>query len=1393
VEIRSKALEVNIADYHVDVEVEAKYAVLQQIMSKYYGLTEGLTVFLTELSHPYKNWQFIVKEARGYTLDYFHLLKTHPEGPQAADLLLNIYLDAITATSDAHVRSDAVDNLLLYIQKIIKESGDNLSRFMPVIDACFHQILQLDVSLFMLFVRSYYQINRILKSLSVSANNNFDYTAVNQLLIQYFTYTYTYWLKEENPHPWFEKEIAGSYHNEDFIGLFGNISHQQIKKESEGLNQLIQNEELAQYALLMKLLSLPGYNHIVDAYKQIPQQLLMLGGEKVKGRQWKMIFLFHIMSVNGLSLIHEDTLWDINRTISWLISNASPSEIYRLIEKTFSILKSRSRHFPATALSCVLNMGKGAYKTDDSDLISFFINSMIDLGFQAPMIQGVGNDWQIKANSAHILNIRTWLELIELNPQWSPKLLSYLTIHLSTCGVFIKDTDLFPRDITRLLNSRIEPVYNLAKQLARLFPVFFNDIGAEGKLRDISTEIDELSHRKDVLIHFLRKQSHVESSNQILGFMKATLQFWLTKEKEIIRPYVPPYIYQQISDSGLHIDGVQRVMSHLKDKGLSLPDDLISLKEERIDALLSEADDVTDKDVKRVKLAAAFYKLLFQKYKLDFSEMDHFIARLRPEAFPNLSELEECLAETDIKKQVAGLVGYLEMLHDLILSDEVFEIRENIYKKRHFTVDIPSMYGSYHEMKFDALGLSFRIEGLVNVLFESYISIIDLSLITKATFFQIYDLLHIFGRALKLDGINSIEFDRQLDFLSHSVELRGITFTQYLDIFKGFSQAVRNIINDYFNNIHEENLDRILKHIPKDHLLPKYLPLDDENVDRERLSHRISEIFFRDQIARSLGLQQMDHFLSRILNTLFHQSDELPKDKLIMLLNYDPKRAMTTIAGDNKLVSRIIYLGAKGFHMHQLKQFGLPVPPGFIVTTEVFRSREIVEGYPAAEKNFREQLRRHVAVLEYKSGKKLGEPSNPLLVSVRSGSTISQPGMMDTFLDVGINETITEGIAKKTGNEWFAWDNYRRFMQCYGMAFDLKRNDFDAIMASFKRKAGVAYKRGLPGEEMKKMALTYKQRVLDEGIVIIDDPFEQLNLIIKKVLDSWDTPKAKTYRKIMGISDDWGTAVTVQAMVFGNLSQLSGTGVVFTHNPRWSGETLKLWGDFTLGNQGEDVVSGLVKTLPISIMQQNTEMRETDITLETHFPDIYEALKKWATELIYNRGWSPQEIEFTFEGPSPEELYLLQSRDMSIRERKRVLTFVPEEVDADQLLGHGIAVSGGAMSGRVVFSLEDIDEWRKKEPNTSLILVRGDTVPDDIEEIFSADALLTARGGMTSHAAVVAHRIGKTCIVGCAYLLCNASEKTLFFNRTLVKAGDYISIDGRVGSVYIGHIKVKEA
>ncbi len=1390
--VKSKALEINLADYHVDVAIDEKYSTLQEVLAKYYGLMEGLNTLLKELSHPYKNWRFIVSETRKYSLEYFHLIKNHPKGPDAADLLIDIFFDAIESDIEADVKIDAVDNLMLLLQKIVKDSGPDLDKFLANLDRAFLRIIDLSDALFTLFTQSYYQINRMAEAfLSTAPKSDGAFNSVNRLMIKFLNFTYNYWLSEKDPHSWFKTEVSEIDPQNSYAEFFKKISHQQLQKWDHQLGRIENTDGLKSDEVLTSLLQFPGFNQIAEIYRQIPLGLLKKGGKNGHGRHLKLIFLFHIMSIEGLSLIHEETLRDINQTLGWIIENENYRYIQNLISKTFSILKAQAATYPATTLNCVLNMGKGAYKTDDIDLINYFIDSVIDLGFAAPNIQGVGNDWQIQVNKTHILNIRTWMELIELNPKQSIRLLSALIIHLSLCGVFIKDIDLFPRDITQFLNRDISPVYNLAKQLGRLFPVYFNDIGAEGRLRDISTRIDEITQRHDILIHFLRKQSHVESSNRIIDLMEATLKFWCNRDKSPLAHFVPPAIYDQIDTQGPYIDGVFKIMSQLENKGIRIPDDLLVASEEKVKRWLAGVKDAPDLDRERVELAAVFYKLLNQKYNFELIELKTYLAQLRTEALPDLKRLEQAFAESEPLKRAFLLLEYLEKLKSVILSNKTYEIRQDIYKKRHITIDIPSMYGSYHEMKFDCQGLSFRVEAVVNVLLEELVEKIDLSLITKATFHQIYSLLRLFDKALKLDGISSIEFGRQLEFLAHSLEVKGFTLTQYLDIFKGFAQAVKNIVNDYFNNIHGQNLTRILSQIAIDSLLPKYVP-PVEVIDREKLQHRVSEIFFRDRIALTLGLQQLDLFLSRILSTLFTQSYKLPKDKLQRLLLYDPQNAVTPIDSSLARLTGIIYLGNKGLNMIRLKRFGYPVPPGFIITTEVFRCREIIESYPPAEQNFKDQIIQNISALEKATGKTFGDTRNPLLLSVRSGSSISQPGMMDTLLDVGNNEEITEGIAKKTGNAWFAWDNYRRFLQCYGMSFGLERDDFDAIISESKQRLGIPLKRDFTGAQMREVALQYKNLIRETGIEVVETPYEQLHLAIKGVLASWGSPRAMAYRRIIGISEDWGTAVTVQSMVYGNISQQSGTGVVFTHNPRWSGDTLKLWGDFTIGNQGEDVVSGLVKTMPISIFQQEIEMRETDITMETHFPEIYQALKDWAHDLIDERGWSPQEIEFTFEGPSTEDLYLLQTRDMAIRERKKVLTFEFSEDFRKKYLGHGVGVSGGAMSGRLVFTLEEIEEWRVMDPGANLILARNDTVPDDIQEIHAADGLLTARGGLTSHAAVIAHRLGKTCVVSCANLDCNEKEKYCAFNQMKIKSGEHISIDGQEGSVYQGLTKVKE-
>ena len=306
-----------------------------------------------------------------------------------------------------------------------------------------------------------------------------------------------------------------------------------------------------------------------------------------------------------------------------------------------------------------------------------------------------------------------------------------------------------------------------------------------------------------------------------------------------------------------------------------------------------------------------------------------------------------------------------------------------------------------------------------------------------------------------------------------------------------------------------------------------------------------------------------------------------------------------------------------------------------------------------------------------------------------------------------------------------------------------------------------------------------------------ESPREQLFTAIRQVVESWESHKARTYREIMMLSDNWGTAVTIQAMVFGNLNINSGAGVMFTHNPRTSEDKVDPVGDFTWGNQGEDVVGGLVKTLPLSEKQRLGEAEPTETSLQTLFPRVYKRLSDIAKKLVYENHWAPQEVEFTFQGAGEEGVYVLQSRNMTPRIKRSYPVFKKTEDLHSRYMGSGIGVSGGAISGLAAFDLESIQRIKKECPGKPVILIRSDTVPDDIHEISVADGVLTAKGGATSHAAIVAHRLGKTCVVGVSRMRVRDSEKTCAIDGHPVKTGDSISIDGRTGAIYSGMLEVE--
>lgn len=1384
----SEALRVNIDKSRFDAPVSERYRPIEDVMERFQGLQEGLSTFLRELSHPMRNWGFIVAETRSFALSYFYEMKEHRLGPTAAQLYGEILLEAVERARESDVRHEAAKTLQLFWQKILKDAGEELPGFLPALEQGFEILTDLPEDQFTVFARGYYSLSSLAELYLGQTDETAQSPALNRLMVRYLSHSYAYWLSEKDPRQWFLEE-AGTDLPDTLDDLFVPISHERLTRHQQALEETLHREGPVR-TRLAALLQLPGFTDIRAAYERVPSEVGRRVPDEARAHRHELLLLFLIMNRPGLSLIHEESLRRINRVIGWLVGHQDFREIQELIRKTLGILEQSVRSYPDTVLVCVLNLGRGVYRTDNSDLVNFFNESVVNLGFQTPDFRGISRDWQVESNVAHIRNIRTWMELVKLNPRWSKNLLSSLVIHLSVSGVLIKDTDLFPRDITSFLNGDIGQVYNLAKQLLRLFPSYFNQIGAEGQLRDISTRIDEACGRRDVLVHFLRKQAHVESSSETVGLMEAVLEFWRTRSREGLRNFLPADVFDEVRERGPYVDGVHEVLESLMtSQGLSAVNDLLTLEVDLVPELRNRFGRERDLDVERVALAVSFYRQLSEKYCTGFCEIHDYVNQAMDSGLPHLEALRGSLDEANPYRRLAGLLAYLKELKGLILSRREFEAHEDIYHKRHFSVDIPSMYGSYHEPKFDALALTLRLEVVVNALFEDGVRNLDLEFITRATFQEIYNYLVLFSEALSVDGISTREFDGQLTLLERALRVRLFTFTQYVDIFRGFTQVVQNILSDYFNKIHRHNLLRIVDRITQDRLLPKYRH---PGARSEELFHQVSETFMRDSIASSLGLQRLDLFLSRILSTLYRQADKLPQDRHYLLLTYNPEDVVMSVQKAEDRLKDIVHLGNKGMNLVRMSELGLPVPPAFIVTTEVFTCRELVESYAPAQKHFRARVAEQISLIEKATGKRFGDPANPLVVSVRSGAAVSHPGMMDSYLNVGTNEEIVTGMVGLGHDGWFAWDCYRRFLQSYGMSYGIERDEFDRIIEEHKHRCGVPLKKNFTPGQMQEVARGYRAFIEGRGLQVPDDPREQLHVAIQQVLNSWNSERARAYRKIMGISDDWGTSVTVQAMIFGNLSHEAGSGVMFTHNPQLSVDLIRPWGDYTVGNQGEDVVSGLVTTFPISNYQAEMENRSPAQTLENRFPKIYGALLDAARVLTYDSGWSPQDMEFTFEGPEASRLYLLQTRDMEMRERKQVPTFESADAMSRQFLGHGLGVAGGALSGRAVFNLEDIEHWRREEPETKLILIRGDTVPDDIREVSAADGLLTARGGATSHAAIVASRLGKTCVVGCTDLVCLQKERKFVLGQEVVMVGDAISIDGAGGAVYLGFMKVRE-
>ena len=1379
------ALEINLERTKAVVDIPEKFRILLDVVKNHYGVSKRTEEMLIELHHPFVNWEYLLVQLKSLSMGDFYDFNTHEDGLSALKTFADIYLTIISSAGDEEIKDNAVRYCFEFLNTVLSNSGNLLERntalFLPV----FRSLADLSLTQDHLLKKSSSYVKEIAR-LTMKNQVRTDLHEVNRLLLSAFKSTYLYWLTQPDPSQWLSTDGETEEDRDAYREMISPLSHEHIR----GL--LARLKDLGQHSMtdadsLAPYLDMPDHAQIANGYLVIADALEK--SSAFEGRHYlvKLNFLFNLMSVAGLSDIHNAGLIEINRCLGRALNEENHQNVNDFIRKIFRLLKNTPSRiqYRSSIIDCITTLAREVFESNNHPLVDTFIEELVAFGFQHPDVKGSTTEWQIQVNPAHIQNIRSWLEIISRKPRWTKKLLSALIINLKVRGVFVRDTDLLQKDISRLLNTDILPAYNLLKQLLRIFPIYFTEIGAEGELRTISTAVDELSARNDRLIYFLRKQSHVESNSRLVPFIEDIFRYWNSGDKPFLKDHLPEEVYREVQAAGEYFDDLHVIFDNLFQKIHGDVAKLLEWDREKISKEINGVAGVSEKEKERAELMIRFYQLIYNKYfhqHMDILKDLETSCLLDPR---KIRSLKRSLQKKDYYKSLTIVLAMLTVLKEKVLSSQKTDCFENIYYKRHIAAGIPSMYGTYREEKFEAMGLTFRLEGFATMLFERLVESLNLKFITKSTLLRIHEYLWLYIKALELEGLATEGLVAKLRYITSALQIRQFSIDQYIDIFQFIAKGIQDITRDYYIDAHRSNLPVIIgRMIDGDEYGDNKIiaPKD------QKAFYQYSENFVRSIIASAFGLQVLDNFVNAIIRTLSAELEKFKDNKEILnlVMAYIPELAISTLHKKNKEADNQILIGNKAYLLKELISFNLPVPPGFIITTEVFRGYEGVVGYKHIYRDLKRRVYKEIKDLERVTGKTLGDPRNPLLLSVRSGATISLPGMMCSFLNVGINETIAEGFARKEDHQWAAWDSYRRFLQTWAMFQGIDRNIFDEIMKSYKSRYTVAKKFQFNPEQMKQLALSYKKAIVERGIRILDNPYQQLQHAILDVFASWHSEQARIYRHQMHLSDEWGTAVIVQAMVFGNLNERSGSGVIFTRDPKGSSQDVAINGDFIFCVQGEDIVSGLVETFPISEKQRISERRESLISLETKFPEIYDELVRIAELLVYEKGFNQQEIEFTFENDTKKGLHVLQTRDMVQRETDKVRTFVGDGDLERSFLGMGIGISGGALTGRVVYSEKEIEHFREKDPATALILIRPDTVPDDVGIILKADGILTARGGGTSHAAVTIPQLNKVGVVGFNKLHVYESEGYSKIDGKTIRGGDFISIDGWSGAVYAG-------
>ncbi len=1373
---KSQALAANLEQTrYKDIFIPAEHQRFIELSAKYFGINKRAKECITEYHHPLSNHTFVTEELRKMLMDDFWFYTRDDIPADALHIPLEMMHSLLKPEVAAKLRLQIIITLMEFANKVISESPKHfelISLVFNILEDAFEgseapEPAEGPTYNKEVFILATKHAGRYLDK--VAADERFKASACH-LLRMMLQENYRYWQQTSQVENWVESKRQ----------LLTDDEVQKVCAEigKPYFDQL--NADLAAADTWEKLSDLPHFEQIAKRFteseKAFPHFIT------------KFHYVFFLLHLPGMENQRERLIWNMDRMMRDAIDEMKQEELIPFIDTIFDLAEELKQDYMSAVLDFQLTLGLKIIDVDQTEMkeiVNYFEKKLIAFGFVTPGNVFVGEDWQLSVDENHIKNIRVWLELIEHAKSPMEKLLSALIVNLKLGGIFLSDTDLFQREITKVLNSNITPYYKKVKQLTRIFPVYFNEIGAEGEIRNVTTNMDEISGRQDKLVHFLRKQVHTESNNTLIGLTLDVFKFWSDGNLEALKPIVPNNVFESIDKESTWFVHVHNLVQMMCEISCLNPEDVLMLSRDDYENLIGSASrrleldgEISQREHARLMDIRDLYAYLREKYSFESVNIFSSLRSFPFIADEEIDEFEKVYKAKDFGQSLTMIYAFMNQLKTVIFNPEQSEGWENIYHKRHIAIGIPSMYGTYRENKFEAMGLTFRLERVATQLMEKVVQSINLEYISERTLNQIYRILEYFRNGLELDGITNQSFNSKLDMLRYSLTSRSFSFGQYINIFQFIAEDVRRIIIKYFLKSYEYPLKIVI---------PQLFDPEGKLSERETtaLISKKSEEFHRDLLSDAFLMQPLDNFIGRILNSLRTMEATLDPKLISDIMTYNSEMLICPFWEVTPMMDNQVFIGNKAYHLKNLYLNGLPVPPGFVITTETFRRNDSINTIPELRTEIHGMIRKHIADLERISGRKFGNPDAPLLVSVRSGTAISMPGAMDTILNVGLNDELVEAIGIQSDKSWAVWDSYRRLLQSWGMAKGIDRDVFDEEINSFKSKYNVKQKSQFDPSVMRELAYAYKEIIENQGIEFEQDPFKQIIECVNMVFESWNSERALAYRRHLSISENWGTAVIVQQMIFGNLSDVSGSGVVFTQNPHRERPGVHLYGDFTMRSQGEDIVGGLVKPLPIGETQRIAANLDGP-SMQTLLPDIYWKIYAIAKQLTENMGYSPQEMEFTFESDRPEDFHILQIRDQDLKLEDEVNAFVQAPNEMKQI-GRGMGIGGGAMNGLVAFNEIDIKTLREQYPEAQVILVRPDTVPNDIGMIFDCDGLLTARGGATSHAAVTAVRLGKVCVVSCIELQVYDEKHCGELNGHQLQMGDKIAIDGNLGIVYLGH------